>query len=171
MNLVQAIAALVLVSGFAGVSWLIVHARTDTIYKPVSFAVFLVSLPVVWYSMSFTVGTPRPSEAYRFPSREVKVLGWYAVPGKRIYLMVEYGSNPLYYSIPWSRDAAEKLQSASEGDSDVMIKGKSGKEGIPGFFDFGWWFDVPEPQVYVAPSQRKMPEKSPVDNAQGMVLE
>jgi hypothetical protein len=169
----HALAVLLLITMFGVMAWLITHARTETIYKPIAMVVFFIGFPATYASMSVAMGTPKPAMMFNV-IEEGNILGFKPVTGKAIHVLLEPldGGVPVYYVLPWSSETAEKIEQAlREGKGQAKLRFKSRKSrSVRGIFDLDWPWDIPEPEVLIEPTESKMPEKDAGDPLAGMRL-
>jgi hypothetical protein len=66
----QIAAGLLLITLFAVFSLLIVHARKETIYRPISLAAFFMSVPAIALAFVMVMGTPKPIGYWLFDELE-----------------------------------------------------------------------------------------------------
>lgn len=167
----HAMAGLTLLTMFGAMAWLITHARTETIYKPIAMFTFFLGFPAVYMTLALATGSPRPSMLFNTPDEGI-VLGYKPDTGKDLYLLLDLmdNSHPVYYRMPWDSETAEQIDTAlREGKGTAKLKFKKRKIK-PGDFDFDWPWDIPEAEVYVEPTERKMPEKDPGNPMAGIKL-
>lgn len=174
MTIYQALAALSLLSLFGAMAWLITHARTETIYRPLAMVAFFIGFPAVWLAMSTTTGTPRPTMFYNAPDDGI-LLGWKPDTGKSMFVLLDLmdGQPPVYYRTAWDAKKAEQIeQMLAGGKGKVKMRFKKAKRKIAlGSFDLDWPWDTPEPEVYVEPSESRMPEKDAANPTAGFDLQ
>lgn len=169
----HALAVLVLITMFGAMAWLITHARTESIYKPIAMLAFFLGFPATYMSMSVAMGTPKPAMIYNMPSNEGVILGYKPETGKNIYVLLDMmdGAAPVYYLMPWNSQTAEKIEQAMQGKGTAKLRFKSKKSRfVRGTFDYDWPWDIPEPEVIIEPTESHMPEKDPGDPTAGMNL-
>lgn len=172
MTWAHAMAGLTLLTMFGAMAWLITHARTETIYRPVAMIAFFIGFPAVYLTLALATGTPKPAMLFNVPTEGI-VLGYKPETGKNIYVLLDLMNNgaPVYYHLPWNSQTAQKLDEAMrEGKGTAKLMFKSRKRVNPGNFDFDWPWDIPEAEVYVEPTESKMPEKDAGNPTAGMRL-
>lgn len=167
------ITGLSLITMFGAMAWLITHARTETIYRPIAMLAFFVGFPMVYLALAVSTGTPKPALMFHAPSEGV-ILGYKPDTGKNIYVLLDLmdGHAPVYYLLPWDSQTAEKIEMAlEEGKGEAKLRFKSKKARfVRGNFDFDWPWDIPEPEVIIEPTESKMPEKDAGNPTAGMQL-
>lgn len=169
----HAFAVLVLITMFGAMAWLITHARTESIYKPIAMVAFFLGFPATYAAMSVAMGTPKPAMIFNV-TETATILGYKPETGKNIYVLLdpEDGSAPVYFLLPWDAPTAEKIEQAlQDGKGTAKLKFKSKKQRfVRGTFDLDWPWDIPEPEVLIEPTEMKMPDKDPGDPTAGMKL-
>lgn len=169
----HALAALLLLTMFGAMAWLIAHARTETVYRPLAIVAFFLGFPVVYGALSVSMGTPKPSMIFNVP-KEGTVLGYKTESGRNIFVLLDMmdGRAPVYYHLPWNSQTAEQIETAMrEGKGNTKLRFKSKKSRfVRGTFDFDYPWDIPEPEVIIVPTESKMPEKDPGNPMAGMKL-
>lgn len=172
MSMFQAMAGLGLLTMFGIMAWMIAHARTETLYRPMALIAFFAGFPAIWMAMSVTTGTPRPTMFYNVPESGI-IIGYKPDTGKSLYLLLDMadGGAPVYYRTPWNSEKAEEIDKAlKEGKGTAKLKFSTKKHMRWGKYDFDWPWDIPEAEVYIEPTERKMPDKTPMDPMAGMRL-
>lgn len=171
MTMLQALAGLILLTMFAAMAWLIVHARTETVYRPLAIIAFLLGFPVVYGAMATATGTPKPVMLYNAPQEGI-ILGFKSDTGKGVYVLLDtMNGPPTYYAMPWDSMTAEKIEeSLREGKGRASLRFNKGKRVKKGNFDFDWPWDIPAPEVIIEPTESKMPDKDPGNPTAGFRL-
>lgn len=172
MTWAHAIAGLTLLSMFGAMAWLIAHARTETVYRPLAIAAFFLGFPVVYATMAIATGTPKPAMLYNVPTEGI-ILGYKPETGKNIYVLLDTMKGPpVYYLLPWDSDTAEQIEMAlrqGKGEAKLRYKSKKAKY-VRGTFDWDYPWDIPEAEVIIEPTESKMPDKDAGDPTAGMKL-
>lgn len=110
----QISSALILMSLFGVMAWLIVHARQETIYRPLAIVAFFCGLPAVAFSFWLTLGTALPlgTFLYSMPDGKHHLLGRKSVPKVGIFLMLDMGDHeaPAYVMLPWDTDLSKDVE-------------------------------------------------------------
>ncbi len=171
MTFAHALAGLTLLTMFGIMAWLIAHARTETIYRPLAILAFFIGFPMVYMAMATATGSPKPAMFYNVPDGGV-ILGYKPETGKNIYVLIDnLDGPPVYYLLPWNSKTAEKIEAAlKEGKGTASLRFRHGPKHREGLFDFDWPWDIPDPQVLIDPTEMKMPEKDAGNPTAGMQL-
>jgi hypothetical protein len=171
MTLDHAIAGLTLLTMFAVMAWLIAHARTETVYRPLAIIAFFVGFPMIYGAMATATGTPKPAMIYNVPEGGI-ILGYKPETGKNIYVLIDnLDGAPVYYLLPWNSKTAEKIEEAlKSGKGTASLRFHRTKKSREGLFDFDWPWDIPEPEVLIDPTEMKMPAKEEGNPMAGMRL-
>lgn len=172
MTWALAIAGLTLLTMFGIMAWLIAHARTETIYRPLAILAFFIGFPAIYLALSTALGAPKPAMLYSAPTEGV-ILGYKPETGKNIYVLMDLMNNgaPVYYLLPWDSKTAEKIEEAlREGKGEAKLRFKPNTKLTMGLYDFDWPWDIPDAEVYVEPTESKMPDKDPGNPTAGMRL-
>lgn len=135
----QVASALLLLTLFGAFSWLIVHARSETIYRPLAIGTFLLSIPALILAFAMTLGTAIPTGwlVFQIPSGQYRILGCKSVPGNGIYVMFDRGDYkiPSFYVLPWDKDLSMKLE--QEGCKGILKT--DNKDALKlGNWEFSW---------------------------------
>lgn len=130
---------------------LAIWSRRPTHARGLAVASFLASMPLAALALAMALGWPIPYwPGVTVPEGDHQLLGHKLVEGVGIYVLLDVGDVPRYYSLPWSIATAEALQKSQE-------EGSEGEHGmhVPGL---EWSWDSGEPQFWAAP-QPMMPPK------------
>lgn len=172
MTWAHAMAGLTLLTMFGAMAWLIAHARTETVYRPLAIAAFFLGFPAVYMTMAIATGTPKPAMLYNVPE-EGLILGYKPETGKNIYVLLDMMNGPpVYYLLPWDSKTAEAIEQAlkeGKGQATLRYKRKRSKQAR-GVFDWDYPWDIPEAEVIIDPTESKMPDKDPGNPTAGMKL-
>lgn len=118
--------------------------------KFIALGLLVLSIPVLFFITISGLSNPKPYE-WEYMKEDAKVLSAAYKTDEEIYLWVAIGDRPVYYSLPWSDKAADKLQramrEAEENGTDVMMKWER--------YDGE---DYPEP-IFYATEIEQLPEK------------
>jgi len=159
----QISACLLLATLFAVFSLLIVHARKDTIYRPVALLAFFSSIPAIALAFMMVLGTPKPIGYWLFDDledeKQYAVIGFLPVVKDGVYVLLDMGTGktPGYYKLPWSAETADKLQE-SEGKGTLSLSKQKKTSKIAGFFEFSYSTKVPK-VTYKSPQEKQIPDK------------
>lgn len=111
---------------------------------------FVLGSPLAAASLGMSLGWPIPLySGLTAPAGEWVVLGVKMVIGKGIFVLIDDGDVPRYYSLPWSNKMADKLQ-------DMLDKGEKPMVTIPPF-ELSW--DRHPPSFQPMPQPRVLPTK------------
>jgi hypothetical protein len=122
-------------------AWLAIWARRRTKARHAAMVVLVVGLASLAAAAVETAGFPKPLRWAWELSGEARVLGVKLVQDVGIYLYVDIGTGaPRSYSLPWSNEAASRIQGLMDGNEngEFMMK-------------FEWSWDMNEPQFYELP--------------------
>ena len=162
---------LILFTLFGLYAWLIVHARTESIYRPVAVGVFLTSFPAILLAYSFILGTAVPTGYFVFqiPQGRYAILGCKSVPKTGIFLLLNTGDNtpPAFYRLPWDVKMSMRIE---EQGCRGILESEDRPDAIPvGKWEFSW--NQNRPLVTTEePPQKALPDKILPESAPGMVL-
>jgi hypothetical protein len=165
-------AGLTLITMFGAMAWLITHARTETIYRPLAMVAFFLGFPAVYMTLALATGTPKPAMVFNVPTEGI-VLGYKPETGKNIYVLLDLMDNgaPVYYWLPWNSQTAEKIEMAlNSGKGTAKLRFRAKRTTRKGIFDWDYPWDIPEPEVLIDPTEVKMPEKEAGNPTAGMKL-
>lgn len=111
---------------------------------------FVLASPIAAGALGMSLGWPVPLySGLTAPAGEWVVLGVKMVVGKGIYVLIDDGDIPRYYSLPWSNEMADKLQ-------DMLDKGETPTITVP---EFEWSWDRHPPTFQPLPQPRVLPPK------------
>jgi hypothetical protein len=167
----HAFSALTLLTMFGAMAWLITHARTETIYRPLAIVAFFIGFPAVYMTLAMATGTPKPAMFYNVPEEGI-VLGYKPETGKNIYVLLDMMNGPpVYYLLPWNSQTAEKIEQAlREGKGTAKLRYKKTRRPLKGIYDWDWPWDIPDAEVVIDPTEVLMPEKDAGNPTAGMQL-
>lgn len=145
----------VLVLIFAVITSIAVWSRKPTRARTVAVVALLASIPTTAAALAYSLGWPMPLVFKVGDPEDLTILGSKIVVGDGIYVLVDDGSVPRYYKLPWDKQLAEKLQ-------DLQESQREGETGEPRLkldpFAFSWEKRKP-PQVYAPPQPKILPPK------------
>ena len=166
----QVLSALVIMSFFGALAWII--GNTDTIWKRVAaVGIFLCSIPTILLAFYLTLGTPMPWIISGFPIGEGRVLGKYTSPKDGIYVLMAHDGPPVYYWMPWDRVLASKLESLEIGNTGapvIWFRKGLGTKSITGNFEWSW--DTRSGLDFNEKPQEKWLRDKPVGNNHDRVI-
>jgi hypothetical protein len=115
---------------------------------------FVVLVAVVYGGSAELLGRPKPLELEWRDLQQAQVLGSSMRENDGIYLWLQFddGSQPRAYRLPWSIEAAQQLQTATEEGQASGTGVEMTMVGEPGL-------DEREPKFY-APPQPALPDKT-----------
>lgn len=144
------IVTLILALMATGTIW----SRTRASLRFASVLGFLGGFPIAGLALVYVLGWPLPKMlALTMPGGDFAVLGTKMIVGKGIYVLLDEGGIPRYYSFPWDKKMSDKIQE--------LLDSEDGKEGMrmkmpP--YEFSWETREP-PEVYALPQPKVLPEK------------
>lgn len=149
-------AALALVVGILAV--VAIWARRSTKARGLAVAGFLASIPLTGGTLIYSLGWPAPYANWSFvqiKGGDFTVLGVKLVVGEGIYALLDTGSTPRYFVMPWDKEMASKLQ-------DLMESQREGETGEPRLklppMEWSWERRKP-PLAYALPQEKVLPQK------------
>jgi hypothetical protein len=122
--------------------------------RTLSAGLFVVLVVVVYGGSAELLGRPKPMRLEWRDAQHAKVLGSSLRENDAIYLWLQFdnGSEPRAYRLPWSIEAAQQLQTATqegEANGTGVQMSMSGEVGL----------DQREPKFYAEP-QQALPDKN-----------
>ena len=137
-------------------AWIAAWSRRETKARVLGILAFLAGSPVAFFSLALCLGWPIPLiGGITGPTGDYTVLGSKLVANEAIYVLIDVGNVPRYYSIPWDQDQAKKLQDSVDNGSGV-------KATVPPM-EFSWEQRNPLsfhelPQVKILPDKPRQQE-------------
>lgn len=131
-----------------------IWTRVKTKLRGWSVIGFFVASPVIAAGLATVLGWPLPRVlAFSVPGGDYAVLGTKMIVGEGIYVLLDEGGIPRYYSFPWDKAMSDKIQE--------LLDSEDGKEGmrmkLPPY-EFSWEKRDP-PEVYALPQPKVLPDK------------
>lgn len=176
---------LALTAVFGVLTTIAVWARGSSRARSLSVGAFLLASPISAISLACALGWPVPLiENVTIGEGKYTIIAVKMIPQKGIYLVLDGGSIPRYYSLPWSPQTAGDVQDAMEkkgdgGQAGIEVKGfkfpwegedtgKEGEEGRGGNGggNFEWSWDQNEIQFWATPPQALPPKEAPAPGIQ-----
>ena len=118
---------LVLTLALSLVAWLAIWSRVPSKARWLTvLAVFLIS-PISGFVLFQSLGRPLPIIMHISspPDGEYKVIGAKIIPGEALYVLLDFGAVPVFYTLPWDPNQASSLQKAmNEGDGTAVAEFK-----------------------------------------------
>jgi hypothetical protein len=167
----QVLSGLLLFTLFTVYAWLIVHARTESVYRPIALSVCLSSIPIMVVVFGLVLGTAIPTGwfVFQMPAGEYRLLGCKSVPKEGIYVMLDEGDykTPRFYRMPWDRDLSMAIE--EKGCRGLLnVKGTNSPLET-GAWEFTWNTEAPR-VTNEDTAEKFFPDKILPESAPGMVL-
>jgi uncharacterized membrane protein YfcA len=128
---------LALVAIVGALAWITAWSRKKTVWRHVAIVLFMIFVPACAVGVLQLLGQPYPAWNDTKFAHGTKILGFYLVKGKAIYLLLlEPGAlEPRYYVLPWNNEEAEQLERAQrkaleKGDGKLEFQGDKDSQKV-----------------------------------------